>query len=129
MEGDVKTRLVTNRRIWPAIIAAAMLASFASAATVGPVTDPIGVIKIASAAPIIIGAYWVLSGPDTALGVDEKRGVEIGIKNIGGKLLGHPVVLQAKDDTCNAEGGQTAARGVQEGLWRGADLRLPRERL
>ncbi len=79
------------------------------AATVGPVTDPIGVITIPKGAPIVIGAYWVLSGPDTALGLDEKRGAEIAIKDAGGKLLGHPLVLDAQDDTCNAEGGQTAA--------------------
>jgi branched-chain amino acid transport system substrate-binding protein len=81
----------------------------AEAATVGPVTDPMGVVKIPKGAPVIVGAYWVLSGPDTALGVDEKRGAEIAIKDVGGKLLGHPLVLDAEDDTCNAEGGQTAA--------------------
>ena len=51
----------------------------------------------------------MLSGPDTALGFDEKRGVEIAIKDIGGNLLGHPIKLNAEDDQCNAEGGQTAA--------------------
>jgi len=79
------------------------------AATVGPVTDDLGVIRIAKGAPIQIGAYWVLSGADTALGLDEKRGVEIAFKDVGGKLLGHPLKLDAEDDTCNAEGGQTAA--------------------
>jgi branched-chain amino acid transport system substrate-binding protein len=81
----------------------------ASAATVGPVTDPMGVIRIAKGAPIQIGAYWVLSGADTALGQDEKRGVEIAFKDVGGKVLGHPLKLNAEDDGCNAEGGQTAA--------------------
>ena len=81
----------------------------ASTATVGPVTDPMGVIRIAKGAPIQIGAYWVLSGADTALGLDEKRGVEIAFKDVGGKLLGHPLKLNAEDDGCNAEGGQTAA--------------------
>jgi branched-chain amino acid transport system substrate-binding protein len=79
----------------------------ASAATVGP--DPIGVIRIPKGGPLILGAYWVLSGPDTALGLDEKRGAEIAIKDIGGSLLGHPIKLVAEDDGCNAEGGQTAA--------------------
>jgi branched-chain amino acid transport system substrate-binding protein len=51
----------------------------------------------------------VLSGADTALGLDEKRGVEIAFKDMGGKLLGHPLKLNAEDDGCNAEGGQTAA--------------------
>lgn len=85
------------------------IAHAASAATVGPVTDDLGVIRIAKGAPIQIGAYWVLSGADTALGVDEKRGVEIAFKDVGGKVLGHPLKLNAEDDGCNAEGGQTAA--------------------
>jgi branched-chain amino acid transport system substrate-binding protein len=108
----MKTRPGIHRWDRPAMLATLMLllaVPFARAATVGPVTDPIGVIKIQKGAPIMIGGYWVLSGPDTALGLDEKRGVEIAIKNIGGKLMGHPVVLDAEDDTCNAEGGQTAA--------------------
>ena len=80
-----------------------------TAATVGPVTDDLGVIRIAKGAPIQIGAYWVLSGADTALGLDEKRGVEIAFKELGGKVLDHPLKLNAEDDGCNAEGGQTAA--------------------
>ena len=75
----------------PMILAAATLLSMAytaSAATVGPVTDDLGVIRIAKGAPIQIGAYWVLSGADTALGLDEKRGVEIAFKDVGGKVLG-----------------------------------------
>src|SRR5579863_613935 len=69
----------------------------AMAVTLGPVTDPIGVVKIPKRAPLEIGAYWVLSGPDSALGVDEKRAVEIAIKNIDGKLLGHPIKLTTED--------------------------------
>jgi branched-chain amino acid transport system substrate-binding protein len=80
-----------------------------AAQTVGPVTDPIGVIKIPAGAPIQIGGYWVLSGADTALGLDSRRGAEIAVADIGGKLLGHPVKLNVEDDLCSAEGGQTAA--------------------
>ena len=97
----------------PLILCAAVLlfamAHTAGAATVGPVTDDLGVIRIAKGAPIQIGAYWVLSGADTALGLDEKRGVEIAFKELGGKVLNHPLKLNAEDDGCNAEGGQTAA--------------------
>jgi branched-chain amino acid transport system substrate-binding protein len=92
-----------------AVIALLPMTHFANAATVGPVTDDIGVIRIAKGAPVQIGAYWVLSGADTALGLDEKRGVEIAFKDVGGKLLDHPLKLNAEDDGCNAEGGQTAA--------------------
>ncbi len=81
----------------------------ADAATVGPVSDPIGVIRVPKGAPIVIGGYWVLSGADTALGLDEQRGVELAIKDVGGKLLDHPIKLDSEDDTCSAEGGQTAA--------------------
>jgi len=51
----------------------------------------------------------VMSGADTALGLDSKRGVDIAIADIGNKLLGHPVKFNAEDDLCSAEGGQTAA--------------------
>lgn len=80
-----------------------------AAQTAGPVTDEIGVIRIAKGAPVQIGAYWVLSGPDTALGLDSRRGTEIAIKDFGSKILGHPIKFNVEDDQCNAEGGQTAA--------------------
>jgi branched-chain amino acid transport system substrate-binding protein len=90
-------------------LAAATAVAPAMAVTVGPVTDDLGVVKIPKGAPIQFGGMWVLSGPDTALGLDEKRGVEIAFKDLGGKVMGHPLKLNAEDDTCNAEGGQTAA--------------------
>ena len=80
-----------------------------AAQTLGPVTDPIGVVRIPKGAPIQIGGMWVISGPDTALGLDEQRGVQIAFRELGGKLLGHPLRLDTEDDQCNAEGGQTAA--------------------
>ncbi len=95
------------------MIAAFAVASSANAAeTKGPVTDDIGVLVIPKGAPIQIGAYWVMSGADSALGIDEKRGVEIAIKDVGGKLVGHPIKLNVEDDGCNAEGGQTAATKI-----------------
>jgi branched-chain amino acid transport system substrate-binding protein len=95
-------------------LAAAAVITLASGATqaaqtLGPVTDPIGVVRIPKGAPIQIGGMWVISGPDTALGLDEQRGVEVAFKDLGGKLLGHPLKLDTEDDQCNAEGGQTAA--------------------
>jgi branched-chain amino acid transport system substrate-binding protein len=75
--------------------------------TLGPVTDQIGVIRIPKGAPIQIGGSWVLPGPDTASGLDQKRAVVIAFKELGDTLLGHPLKLNAEDDLCNAEGGQT----------------------
>src|SRR5690242_227098 len=95
------------------IVAAALvllgLGGTATAATVGPVTDEIGVVKIPKGAPIQIGGYWVLSGADAALGTDQKRGAELGFADHGNKIAGHPVKLVTEDGLCSAEGGQTAA--------------------
>ena len=86
-----------------------MTATPVVAVTVGPVTDDIGVLRIPKGAPIQIGGYWVISGPDTALGTDEVRGVQIAIKDNKDLIAGRPVKLIVEDDNCNAEGGQTAA--------------------
>lgn len=96
---------------WLTAASAVLAAAPASRAaqTMGPVTDGIGVIRIAKGAPIQIGGYWVLSGPDTALGLDERRGAELAFKDLGSAIDGHPIRMHVEDDQCNAEGGQTAA--------------------
>src|SRR5687768_516940 len=80
-----------------------------AAETKGPVTDELGVVEIPKDAPIVIGGYWVISGPDTALGLDSQRGVEVAFDDINNQIAGHPIQLVVEDDGCNAEGGQTAA--------------------
>ena len=77
--------------------------------TKGGVTDPIGVIEIKNGEPINIGVYQTISGPDTALGVDQVRGIELAFAEVKNTLLGHPVLLHVEDEQCNSEGGQTAA--------------------
>jgi branched-chain amino acid transport system substrate-binding protein len=110
---EVRIKLVTTCRYLAVLAAAATLvlapAGVRAAQTLGPVTDPIGVVKIPKGAPIQIGGMWVLSGPDTALGLDEQRAVQVAFKDLGDKVLGHPLKLVSEDDQCNAEGGQTAA--------------------
>ena len=81
----------------------------AAAETMGPVTDDIGVVKIRKGAPMFIGGYWGLSGPDAPLGIDQHRGVELAFDDRDWQMLGHPIKLIAEDSQCNAEGGQTAA--------------------
>jgi branched-chain amino acid transport system substrate-binding protein len=80
-----------------------------AAETKGPVTDELGVVEIPKDAPITIGGYWVISGPDTALGLDSKRGAEIAFDEINNTIAGHQIQMVVEDDSCNAEGGQTAA--------------------
>ncbi len=93
-----------------AIAAVALVVGLGSAAaeTKGPVTDELGVVEIPEGAPIVIGGYWVISGPDTSLGVDSKRAAEIAFDEVGNKIAGHDIQFIVEDDGCNAEGGQTA---------------------
>lgn len=78
------------------------------AATMGPVTDPVGVVKVNKGQAITI-AYWlVVAGPDASLGVDSRRGIEIAIDDKKA-IMGFPIKLIGEDSGCNAEGGVTAA--------------------
>ena len=82
------------------------------AATMGPVTDPIGVVKVGPGEPVTI-AYWlVTAGPDSSLGTDSVHGIQIAIDDVGGKIMGHDIKLIGEDSGCNAEGGQTAATKI-----------------
>ncbi|MEW5908763.1 MAG: branched-chain amino acid ABC transporter substrate-binding protein [Thermodesulfobacteriota bacterium] len=71
--------------------------------------DPIGVVTIKKGEPIHIAYWMVVAGENASLGTDTKRGVEIAIEDIGGKLMGFPIKLSGQDTGCNAEGGQAAA--------------------
>ena len=73
------------------------------------VKDPIGVVKLRAGEPIHI-AYWVvISGPNTSLGTDVVRGIEIAVDTFGGSIKGWPLKISGQDAGCSAEGGQAAA--------------------
>lgn len=91
------------------LLAVGIFVPVTPAATVGPVTDPIGVVRVARGQPITIAYWFVISGANASLGVDTRRGVEIAIDDKGGKLLGHTIRLVGEDSGCGAEGGVTAA--------------------
>jgi branched-chain amino acid transport system substrate-binding protein len=71
-------------------------------------TDKIGCLQIGATDPIHVAYMMVVSGPDSTLGIDTRRGVEIAIDDKGGKLVGHTVKFDGQDDGCGAEGGQAA---------------------
>ena len=75
-------RISTSRPLAAAAGIAAGAISGVSAETLGPVTDPLGVVKIPKGAPIHIGGYWTLSGPDVDIGLDQKRGAEIAMDDL-----------------------------------------------
>ena len=91
------------------LLAATIWSSALRAETVGPVTDDIGVVRVAKGQPIQIGGLLVLSGPDLSLGVDASRGAQIAFQDHGNTLLGHPIAYTAEDGGCSVEGGQTGA--------------------
>ena len=80
-------QLSSGVSVLAAAVSAFGLAAIAQAAeTKGPVTDDIGVVEIPKGAPIVIGGYWTLTGPDTALGLDQKRAVEVAFDEIGNEI-------------------------------------------
>ena len=67
---------------------ATMLSGAAQVETPGPVTDGIGVIKVAKGQPVLIGALLALPGPDLSPGVAASRGAEIAFGDHGNALAG-----------------------------------------
>jgi branched-chain amino acid transport system substrate-binding protein len=96
--------------VFTAIMVATMLLSACGPkAAVYTCTDAIGCVNIGPTEPVHI-AYWgVLAGPDSSLGEDSKRGVEIAIDDLGGKFQGHDILLTTEDGGCTVEGGAIAA--------------------
>ncbi|MDH5507974.1 MAG: branched-chain amino acid ABC transporter substrate-binding protein [Anaerolineae bacterium] len=73
--------------------------------------DALGCVSYAPGEAIRIASALVITGPDSDLGLDSQRGIEIGIA-MRGDVLGHSVELQAEDDGCGPEGGQTSATKI-----------------
>lgn len=100
----------TSLKLVAAALAVTMSATFpASAETKGPVTDAAGVIVVPAGEPLQIGSFLSLTGADAALGIDARRGIEIGLDTIKTTYKGHPIEIVYEDETCSPEGGQTAA--------------------
>jgi branched-chain amino acid transport system substrate-binding protein len=74
-------------------------------------TDDIGCVSYGPGEPVRIASALVISGPNTDLGLDSQQGVEVAIE-FQGELFGHSIELQAEDDGCSAEGGQTAGQKI-----------------
>jgi branched-chain amino acid transport system substrate-binding protein len=73
--------------------------------------DSLGCVSYAEGEPVRLASALVISGPNTDLGTDSQYGVEIAI-DFKGEIMGHSIELQAEDDGCNAEGGQTAGQKI-----------------
>lgn len=72
--------------------------------------DPLGCVELGADDPIVIGTMLVVSGANSALGLDAQGGVELAIDARGGLLLDREIELVVEDSLCSAEGGQAAAQ-------------------
>ena len=79
-----------------------------SAAAPYTCTDPIGCVKIGPTDPIHIAYLLVVAGPNSALGIDSRNGVQIAIDDAGSRILGHVIKFDGEDGGCSADGGQAA---------------------
>src|SRR5207244_4429164 len=92
----------------PTTAPAGPVTAAATTAAAGACTDKIGCLTLGPNDPIHIAYMMVVSGPDSSLGIDTRRGVEIAVDDKSGKVAGHTVKFDGQDDTCSAEGGQAA---------------------
>jgi ABC-type transport system substrate-binding protein len=93
------------------LVATGAMPTLEAKAQEGECDDPLGCVVVAAGDPIKLASALVIAGPNESLGTDSQRGVEIAIADRG-QVAGHEVELQAEDDGCSAEGGQTAATRI-----------------
>ena len=99
------------RRLLPHILLAILAAlALTPALADGHCDDPLGCVTVAPDEPIVLGSMLVVSGANSALGLDAKGGVELAIQARNGMLLGRDIELVVEDSLCTAEGGQAAAQ-------------------
>ncbi|MBV7334238.1 hypothetical protein KFU94_39585 [Chloroflexi bacterium TSY] len=77
--------------------------------------DAIGCVEYGPDEPIKVASALVITGPNESLGLDSQYDVEIAILDRG-EIHGHTIELQAEDDGCSAEGGQTAGQKIVSDL-------------
>jgi branched-chain amino acid transport system substrate-binding protein len=91
------------------VLASIILAACGPKAATYDCTDELGCVTIGPNDPVHLAFWGVLSGADSTLGEDSKRGVEIAIADVGGKWEGHDIQLTSEDGLCTPEGGAAAA--------------------
>jgi len=87
------------------MIASMILAACGPSAAAYTCTDSIGCVTVGPTDPVHIAYLLVVAGPNAALGVDSRNGVEIAIADAGGKILDHSIKFDGEDSGCSAEGG------------------------
>lgn len=79
-------------------------------------TATIGITTMAASAqePLKIGLLTTLSGPAAALGVQQRNGLELALKELGGKIAGRDVKLIVQDDQLQPDVAVNDAKAMVE---------------
>jgi len=85
--------------------------------------DELGCVEIPKGEPLVLGTLLDGSGPRSDVGIDSRNGVLLAADYIdgsfdgtSGKLLGHEISFEHKDEGCTPEGGKYGARELVD--WR-----------
>lgn len=111
--GGEEARTITPNATTQAGSPVAVSTSTPAATTPGGPAPTGDILTIQPNDPIVIGYALVTSGPNSNLGIDSRRGIELAIDDVGGKVVGHPIELVGEDTGCSAEGGQAAAQKLR----------------
>jgi branched-chain amino acid transport system substrate-binding protein len=90
----------------------ALLVIGLAVATSPAMAESKGVVALKKGEPVHLAYWFVISGPNTSLGMDTVRGCELAIDDFGGQVKGHPIKLTGQDTGCGPEGGQAAATKI-----------------
>lgn len=74
--------------------------------------DPLGCVVVRPNEPIRIAYMLAMSGAKAMRGVDSKRGMQMAVDALEGRLLGHPIEIVGEDSGCSPEGGQVTATRI-----------------
>ena len=102
-----------SKKLFPLLsllaLASLLLAACQPAAAPYTCTDTLGCVDVAPGTAVHLAYAMVVAGPDSSLGIDSRRGVEIAIADKG-TILGHPIELTGEDTGCNAEAARPPRR-------------------
>jgi basic membrane lipoprotein Med (substrate-binding protein (PBP1-ABC) superfamily)/ABC-type branched-subunit amino acid transport system substrate-binding protein len=100
----MKTNFVLR---WSALLLALIFAVSLAGPASAECTD---CVTLASTDPIHIAYLLTLSGGTSGLGLEQQRGIELAFDDLGGKILGHDILVDGEDGACSEAGGSTAAQ-------------------
>lgn len=96
------------------ILAAAIVLSLAAcegATTTTTTTDASDMVMVLPGEPIEVRALQASTGPASLLGIDQSRGIQLGLNDFG-DVFGHTVNVEPVEDLCDPDSGAAAAEEI-----------------